>query len=721
MDTIGNDLSSGGQVLSQEELVEKRKRNGQCTTCGAKCFKKKVFKLEPITVPGLVLDGRCLTCFPQDPSMGEELVAACASAEVSFAPGSIAPKRSGSKSGFRAVGNMVVLSKSLRKSTSGDMGQDMKGFRKSRSASNGSFGDAKDFRQSMSSFDNDLRRSSPANMSQRPSQTLPSIDDEAYFDDGKDDGNVDDGRKKNSVKGKTKRKSNKSNSKSVSSGEGESTGGSHRSLDSSGRQASFLKLRTPRPSSVFLEGIDIEGLLLDDDGNQNKLLDSTDSSKSLPLSNAAKLNREERKALRSLNRKNTSFLDIVNIMMINSQSVPVQNEGLHMLSLCQDPDRELLAECASICGFEVIVSAMGKCSKNAMAQTDACKVLFVASAHGEVLQIAMADAGCIEALAFAMHEFKDDNIVLEGCLLALSNLCIPESNAQDALDAKIVELTVNAMTKSVDMSGLQEHGCAVLANLAVHQSARGRVRNSGGCDAIVMSMVVHPKDMGVQSEALIAVRNLCLKDDESKVLLAKSGAIDVIVQVMQDHKDEAIIQAYGSWALSAIGLSEDNQAYIGQSGGVDVIIGSMRDHADDLNVQEKACQALWTLSVHPRNKGKMVNAGAIGVIVSTMRNLASESAIQELGCGVLSNMAANDDNIKVQVVNGGALEVVVMAMVLHGEDDDVQGQAVALLYKLCIPENIKSMVDANVSPMMAIATSIPNCEQMASYVLTQLE
>ncbi|KAL3805221.1 hypothetical protein ACHAW5_010209 [Stephanodiscus triporus] len=701
MDTIGNDLSSGGQVLSQEELVEKRQRNGQCTTCGAKCFKKKVFKLEPITVPGLVLDGRCLTCFPQDPSMGEELVAACSSAEVSFATSSIAPKRSVSKGAFKSFRLVGDKSKG-RRSTSGDMGGDMRGFRQSTSScDNSSFGDAKDFRKSTSSCDNNLRSS----------HRLPSIEDEVYVDGGKDDG-----RKKKSVKGKTKRKSDRSKSPA----EGESIGGSHRSLDSSGRQASFLKLRTRRPSSVFLEGIDLEGLLIDDDGDQNKLLDSNGSSKSLPSSNAAELTREERKALRSLNKKNTSFLEIVNIMMINSQSVPVQNEGLHMLSLCQDPDRELLAECASIGGFEVIVSAMGKCSKDAMAQTDACKVLFVASAHGKVLQIAMADAGCIEALAFAMNEFKDDNIVLEGCLLALSNLCIPESNAQDAIDARIVELTVNAMTKSVDMSGLQEHGCAILANLAVHQSARGRIRDSGGCDAIVMSMVVHLKDVGVQSEALIAVRNLCVKDDESKVLLAKSGAIDVIVQVMRDHKDEAIIQAYGSWALSAIGLNEDNQAYIGQN-GVDVIIGSMRDHADDLNVQEKACQALWTLSVHPRNKGKMVAFGAIGVIVSTMRNLASEPSIQELGCGVLSNMAANDDSIKVQVVNSGALEVVVMAMVLHGEDEDVQGQAVALLYKLCIPENIKSMVDANVSPMMAIATSIPNCEQMASYVLTQLE
>lgn len=72
--TMGHDLMSGGQVLSREELIQKRKRNGECPTCGAKCFKKKLFKLEPITVPGKVFKGRCLSCIPQDLAEGKELM-----------------------------------------------------------------------------------------------------------------------------------------------------------------------------------------------------------------------------------------------------------------------------------------------------------------------------------------------------------------------------------------------------------------------------------------------------------------------------------------------------------------------------------------------------------------------------------------------------------------------------------------------------------------------
>ena len=57
-------------------------------------------------------------------------------------------------------------------------------------------------------------------------------------------------------------------------------------------------------------------------------------------------------------------------------------------------------------------------------------------------------------------------------------------------------------------------------------------------------------------------------------------------------------------------------------------------------------------------------------------------------------MAANDDELKVQIVEDGALDVIVMAMVLHGGKEMIQDRAVALLCKLCIPENITQLLNA---------------------------
>lgn len=64
MDTLGTDFNNTGSVMSRSQLEEMRRKRGECVKCGQKCFRKKLFKMVPITEPGLVLEGRCLNCRP---------------------------------------------------------------------------------------------------------------------------------------------------------------------------------------------------------------------------------------------------------------------------------------------------------------------------------------------------------------------------------------------------------------------------------------------------------------------------------------------------------------------------------------------------------------------------------------------------------------------------------------------------------------------------------
>jgi len=64
MEHLGVDLNATGSVMTRAELEEQRRKRGNCLTCGRRCFKKKMFKMVPITDNGMVLDGRCLYCKP---------------------------------------------------------------------------------------------------------------------------------------------------------------------------------------------------------------------------------------------------------------------------------------------------------------------------------------------------------------------------------------------------------------------------------------------------------------------------------------------------------------------------------------------------------------------------------------------------------------------------------------------------------------------------------
>jgi hypothetical protein len=89
MEGAGRDMNG----VDRDRVVAKRIRKGECSTCGMKLFKQsgrfvKKKKQEPISIPGYVLEGRCLTCDPLDAieSKNRQNGAATAAAELFSVP-----------------------------------------------------------------------------------------------------------------------------------------------------------------------------------------------------------------------------------------------------------------------------------------------------------------------------------------------------------------------------------------------------------------------------------------------------------------------------------------------------------------------------------------------------------------------------------------------------------------------------------------------------------
>ena len=627
----------------------------------------------PITIPGVVLEGRCLACNPQDPN--KEVVTAAVAA--------VAPSKSRSKRRGRKDSASSSSRSNMSASTRSGIGASSRSVlnRSNSSSSENGSGNSRNFA---------LRVAANTVMATNIRQRSRGLIEE-NFDDDDDDSDADDYNDPPPQRGQLQ---------------------VHQ--QSSSRQEQFTRGASRRPSEIIFGGIDL-----------NNLTDETDDSPALETQagQAKRPSLIERKALASIHNPNNSALDIINIMMTNSISTVIQNDGLHALSLTlRNPTQSLLNDIKSGCGYEVIVSAMGKCAGDSMAQTNACKVLFLAGAAGdEEHQAAIGAAGGLEALADAIKDFQEDMIVLEGCLLALSNLCIPEENWNHVIEGKLIEAVVGVMSSNVENCGLQEHGCAVLANLSLHDRARKYIRDAGGCDTIVVSMVVNPMDVDVQNQALVALRNLCAKDEENRVLLASAGAIDAVIGAMQCHRNDAKIQERGSWVLSILGSVDDNKLYIGENGGIDVLVRSMCVHPDDAGVQEKALRALWTLSVEKELRFPIVEVNTISATVAAMQAHSEDAAVQEKGCGVLTNLAATSTKLKVQIVKEGSLETAVMAMVLHGENEVLTERAVSLIKKLCIVENAEAMMAANIAPMMTmVVETFPSSREKANMILNFL-
>ena len=611
MDYLGSDIGAGGRVLSKEEVIEQRERAGKCITCGTKCFEKTFFKRAPLTIPGKVLNGRCLHCHPQDPSTEEIIEASCAPA--------------GSIDSYDAcVASTSARSLSASISSSMTEAQKKMANKFSMAAVKRSFSHGKPSSEELSE-----------ELEEEPSRRGSTLSD---------------------------------------------------------RSSTYLRRMTPRPSSLIGDLEDAaKAVQQQQELDEQEQVDGTGrSSISSISSNGAYGYEDDRKmaaftltekdALEALNQPDIAYTDIINIMMEIPQSLAVMNEGLHGLSLIHEPDSKMLQEAVENGGFDVIVNAMEACAVDNMAQINACKVIFIACLGGELQQLAFAKAGAARALETALKSFGDDTIVLEGILLALSSLCLAEENIKYILDGDLVNEVVSIMNLNVDNGGLQEHGFNILENLASNDEARRRVINCGGLDIFVISMAVNLDDTDVQCQAMAAVRAFCDRDADSMILMAQSGAVDAVLE-------------------------------------------TMKTHPDDTEVQEKAIQALATFSKHPDNRTLLIEAGAIAAVLEAMQEHASTPEIQSEGCETLSNLASDDDDdTKVRIVSELALDIVVMAMVLHGDNTQIQERAVILLRKLCIKENIQRMVAANVSPVITVtAETLPSLIEETSYIVAQLE
>mmetsp|Transcript_1557 Transcript_1557/g.2395 ORF Transcript_1557/g.2395 Transcript_1557/m.2395 type:complete len:243 (-) Transcript_1557:527-1255(-) len=62
MAQLGGDIANVG--ADTVKLKEQRKLRGECEICGRKTHTKTMFKTTPLTIPNVVLEGRCLICNP---------------------------------------------------------------------------------------------------------------------------------------------------------------------------------------------------------------------------------------------------------------------------------------------------------------------------------------------------------------------------------------------------------------------------------------------------------------------------------------------------------------------------------------------------------------------------------------------------------------------------------------------------------------------------------
>jgi len=680
------EMSSTGVVLSNSEMRERRLKKGECLTCGAKCFKKTLFKSTPITENGKVLNGRCLTCHPLGVS---EMTSSPLTAQVEIAS-------SGDLD--RANRSMGTLNTSFKSRLP------RRGLR-SRSVSDGNVYDptigTKDSsrnvgrRSSHSDRMGCIEESTSKDISDSQDVSPPILSSE---------GTTISNARANGVR---------ANAVAAAA--------------SLHLQRNFRANKAQQDASASQEVKTVNSIEKRPSLHKHDSARSTASTASRSSSHSRDQKPtalDEERAIEILKEPNCDIREILELVRDFTNVESVEEAAIKAIADCtvkilpESEARIFLDKRAA--GIKFLLSMMS-CQSSEVSK-EAWFIMRNISSNHTFLQEAIGKNGGTECVINNFDLFDDDAEMQIVCLDFLGNLSEPNSNHFYMLCEGIDRFIIKSMETKCESVELQQRFCGIIAKLSDDSSLRSGMVEANGGGQIAIAMIMFMDDVKFVKLALNAIRALARDSPENKQSIAESGAIDSIVSAMQKHRDDPMIQAAAAWTLGEIALSPDPAVLVAESGGIDVIARAIYVHAGSKSVIKRSCSALDSLSVPNVNRALMVEIGVLAAIVHTMHHNPDIVSVQKQCYRVLSTLAEKRlDVIKKKIVDHEALDSIAMTMVINGENEELQKIACILLCNLACDATFESLLAAGAPELMkAAAGRFSVCRESADYMMMML-
>jgi hypothetical protein len=211
---------------------------------------------------------------------------------------------------------------------------------------------------------------------------------------------------------------------------------------------------------------------------------------------------------------------------------------------------------------------------------------------------------------------------------------------------------------------VQEHGIAVLRQLARLPKQHAQLRAKGAIEAVASAMDMFWDEDGepVQTHACAFFANMARSSD-SMPRIVKSG-LKLIVSAMMSWPENAVLQASGCTVLQLVCQSRvDGHADIAQRGGLQVLAAAMLNLPYAETVQEHGCAALFAmLPQFTRYATRLCELGVIDLLVMAVMTFDSLPALQEHGVTCLSALAAIAPD---EFIACGGVDALVSALQAH--------------------------------------------------------
>jgi len=134
-------------------------------------------------------------------------------------------------------------------------------------------------------------------------------------------------------------------------------------------------------------------------------------------------------------------------------------------------------------------------------------------------------------------------------LATLSRLACTDQICSQLADLDALPLTISELGKHMTDAGVAKQACFFLASISGNDACKGMIVESYGHVAIIQAMLLHPNNAGMQTDAVSALGNMCLRMPENCTAIAEADGLPAIAQAFSQHVGYGRMQSKGPLAI----------------------------------------------------------------------------------------------------------------------------------------------------------------------------
>ncbi|NXS55752.1 ARMC6 protein, partial [Brachypteracias leptosomus] len=188
-------------------------------------------------------------------------------------------------------------------------------------------------------------------------------------------------------------------------------------------------------------------------------------------------------------------------------------------------------------GLRVLIEAAKAFTDNSSVLSELCATLSRLSVRNEFCQ-EIVDLGGLNFMVSLLADCIDHPDVVKQVLSAIRAVAGNDDVKDAIVSAGGTDLIVLAMSHHLGNPQICEQGCAALCVLALRKPENCHViMEGGGALAALQAMKAHPREVAVQKQACMLIRNLVSRSRDFSQPILEMGAENLITEARAAHRD----------------------------------------------------------------------------------------------------------------------------------------------------------------------------------------